>query len=565
MKKILLSGLAALTAATASAFSPQVIEEAYITKFSPDKKYFASFMNGNIGIFETETGEMVASFGDVEMPYSLGDGNCFATDGTFVGGTSYGAAYCKDYEWTQLDIPNPEFSSYAHAITPDCKSIVGIVGMAPISTEDTSTPMMVPAIWDLQDDGTYSDAKILPYPELDFTGRVPQYVTVLDITADGKKAFGQVVDYQGSMVALIVYTRKDDNTWTYSVANDLLNPNHVAFPEWPGEAPSYPVYTNYMTEEEMAAYDEACANWDWESGEEYPAFADFMSETERAAWEAALEAWQNAQDEWFQKFQAFNAVYEQVQTEGKTLLFNNLIVSADEKKVISTNTIIEDDPTSWLGFSENKTPIIIDVETFEATRKTPKNITVTGVTEDMTIFGFNADSYRYAAIYLPDADEPISLLEYYAGNEEMTSFIKENMYHDVESYNWDTGEFETIHDVEITGTPIVTPDASIIGTAAQNDWNYDLPVSMYTFILPGLNTAVNNITDNASTLSVSALKNGCLKINGEAETVMVYDINGALVYKANKPASVVETGLNAGAYIVKVTSKENNITLKVIF
>lgn len=565
MRKLLLSGLAVLAATAAMGAHPTIVENAYITKFSNDGKYFASFVSGCIGIYETETGELVASFGGEDMPYSLGDGTCFANDGTFIGGTPAGAAYCKDFEWTNLNVPHPEFSSYAQSITPDGKYIVGMAGMAPISTDDTAIPMMVPVYWELQADGTYSDAKELPYPALDFTGRVPQYVTAYTVSDDGSKIFGQIQDYGGAFVELIVYTRKSDNTWEYSVAQDLVNPNHVQFPEWPGENPEYPNIFDYMTEEEINNYNEAVENWDYTSGDPFPEYQDFMTEEEINNWDAALSSWQIQQNIWYSKFEAFQEVYEQVQMEGRSMLYNNLFLSKDYKTVFTTTTFVEEDPNSWTGFKETRSPMLINAETFEATVKTPKNVTAICVTDDNTIFGFTESLFRSAVIYAPDADEPVSLATYYESKPEIASWIEENMYHDAETFNWETGEFETLYDCEFTGTPVASANGSLVATAVSNDWDYELPVGHFTYILPGLNSGVKNIMGEAADLKISTLKNGRILIGGHADSLTVFDINGVVVFTTDKPAGIVETGLESGAYIIKASAESGTQTVKAMF
>ena len=134
------------------------------------------------------------------------------------------AAYVKGGEWHLLPVPYPEHTNLAHGITPDGKVICGVVGNDDVSLDATNI-MSLPAVWYLQDDGTYGEPVVLPHPEKDFTGRVPQYVSAISISDDGKTVVGQVRDYRGSMEEPIVYTCNDKGEWSYTlICPELINP-----------------------------------------------------------------------------------------------------------------------------------------------------------------------------------------------------------------------------------------------------------------------------------------------------------------------------------------------------
>lgn len=570
MKKLLLTGCAALTALSAAAFSPYSINNAQVQKLSPDGNVLLAEWGGVITLYDLKNGgQLIATYGSEDEPYSYGHGNCFGPDGMIVGASPYCAAYLKNGVWTELSVPTTEFSSYAQGITPDAKLIVGNVGLAPVSLEDTEVPMQCPVFWTLQNDGSYSEPTMLPYPELDFTGRVPQYVTALCPSDDGKTIYGQMVDYSGSMVALVVYSQKSDGSWEYKVGNNLLNPNNLEFPAWPGDGPEWVNPEDYMTEEELLQYLEAMDNYDWDSDDPYPEYTDFMTDEEKAAYEAALAAYNAAQQEWNNQYEAFMDVLQECQMEGHSMTFNKLLLA--QSGVYTSTTIIDmPDPDNPWDITEKATPMIINAGGQEMTATVypaEESFMLTAVTSDNTMFGFNEYMWRSALVIKPGTETPIELYDYVNEyNPEVASWIKENMYHDVQVLNFETWELETVPDANTTGTPFCTEDMGLIATAVQNIWseNEEDPF-MYTFVLPGASAGIRGVTDEATGLTVNVLKGGRILISGDATDVTVYSLDGQVLYNADVTGTVIETGLGTGAYIVKVNTKNGSKTLKALF
>lgn len=572
MKKTLLLGAAAIVAASASADIPAIYENLQILGISSDGKTAYSENMGTLTLIDIATGNLTEYIGEENNGFVAGQGGCFTTDGMLVGATALGAAYLKDGQWIQLDVPNPQFDSYAQGVTPDGSLIVGMVGMAKMSTDDTDTPMQVPAAWSRNTDGTYGECQLLPYPEKDFSGRVPQYVTAFTPRADGNLVIGQVVDYSGSMTSVIYYTRDNSGKWSYNASlNKLCNPNGLVFPEVPGDAPETPQWTDFMTDEEKAAYDVAVEEWTNEgSGDNstYPKYEDFASDEEKAAYAAAYAAWETAFASWNDKFMAYNAVLMQCFEEGVPVMMNNLYLSADNKSVVSTTSIRYEDPSNWTGISSSYTPITIDLETGKYDIKPHENIVISSLAADGTIFGWTESETvpRKAMVYKPGATEPVSLYGYYQEYApETAAWIKENMIRDIEMYDYESGSWIPVHDVEFTGTPHVTPDLKVLATAVANVWDETVPVNIYSYVLPRSHAGVEGVADDAAdSLKVSVFKGGRIAIEGEADTVTVFDADGRVMFNA-AAADVIETGLASGAYIIKVTSVNGVKTVKAMF
>ena len=223
MKKILLlSAVAALGTAGANALEPQVFENVTINMLSPDGNMGVSSMYGTVTIFDFannktyeygsgEGGVFSDGFGDdtSSITYNVGNGNCISSTGIVVGGLGDDvAAYWENGEWKMLPTGDVTGVYSAHGVSADGGVICGIVPSR--TTGETTT---LPAVWTRKADGTYNDYVILPHPEKDFTGRDPQYITAVAISADGKTVAGQVLDYRGGMPQPIIYRLNDKNEW----------------------------------------------------------------------------------------------------------------------------------------------------------------------------------------------------------------------------------------------------------------------------------------------------------------------------------------------------------------
>lgn len=573
MKKSLLLGAAAAAVVSASAVSPAVYENLQILAVSPDGKTAVSEYQGTMTVIDLESGRLTDYQGEINAGYVPGQGNPFTKDGILVGSTPTGAAYLKDGVWHALNVPNSQFESFAQGVTPDGSRIVGMVGMAKMSIDDMDAPMVVPAIWNRNADGTYGDCVVLPYPNKDFTGRVPQYVTAMTVSDDGSLVVGQIIDYSGRMNSIIYYTLGNDGKWEYNTSlNKLCNPDNLTFPEDPGEAPLAPEWKDFMTAEEYEEYQSDLQDWmasgTWDP-ETYPNPEDYASDEEKAAYAAAQKTYETEYRAWYDKFIAFSTVLDKCLINGTNVLQNNIYLSADKKSVISTSPVSYEDPDSLTGFSMKYTPVIINLETGEYKTKPLDNICVSSVTADGTILGWTEDgiSPRKAMLYTPGSDTPISLYEYFKTEvPETADWMTENMLHPVEIYNPEDYTTSIVDDVDCTGTPHATPDMRLVVTAVENVWDFDTPVQVFSYVLPGKGSGIKCVADtDGESIKVNALKGGRIMIEGNATAVTVYDIDGRTMFSSVPAGSVIETGLASGTYIIKVTANDDVKTVKATF
>lgn len=559
---------------------PIILEEFQGVAISGDARYVVSDLYGTVIIYDTDTDEYVSLIGNGEsISHSLGLGRAINYDGSVIVGESTscgGAGVYKNRKWTALTCPNPDLTNLANAITPNNSRICGSFGMRKRSTEESSIPMLLPGYWDLKSDGSYSEPIMLPYPELDFTGRVPQYITAHTISNDGKTIVGLIRDYAGFMCQLIVYKEDSEGNWSYSLPGaDLTNPKHLEFPQWPGEAPEPMQYAEFMTEDEMNAYTrdyvawyaegEAIGSWNYATE---PDPVDYMTEDEKAFYYECMDVYQIQYGEWEKANAKFMSVYNSCIADGHPLTYNLAYLSGDGKIAVTNTSYSYEDPYSWSGLTEMNAPVVFNLEdgSYQVYPFT-HNAKPSGVTDDYSILASVSSSTtpHAALIFKPGAKDPITLLEYMQeANPSIWEWIKKNMYHDVEFFDMETGEIVIEKDINCTGIPKSDPNMQLFVTYSENLWDYSTQADIFTYILPGKDeTSVNKIADDSAVVGVK--RGGTIIINAAVSHLEIFDLEGRSVYSAIPTADVVETGISSGIYILKAETPKGVRTLKIRF
>lgn len=482
MKKQLLLGAACLFAMTGMAQTLQdgssVIDDAYIMQVSPDGTYGVSSFYGTMTIYNFRTGQkweyMPDEYGEYE--YSLGNGNAISRTGVIVGSTTVNgtAAYWKDGEWNLL----PTFADYrvnlANGITADGKIIVGCV--APSASSEISN---VPAIWTLNAQGTYDGPQILPYPEVDFSGRVPQYILGISISDDGKNVSGQVVDFAGMFLRPLLI-RNIDNKWSYSYIDEELLNKDVVLPPYPGEYnESYPNYEDYMTADELEEYNQAIEDWTYESGLDYPEFTDYMTDEEREEYEAAMAKYEEGYQAWsvlWDEYQEAIWAYTENLPEYDQ---NNAYISPDGKYLSASASTF--DRMTW---TSTTVPFITNVQTLETKTYDQCNGYVFQIMSDGTMLYSNTEEgYNSSYVVLPGEETGTPLYDYIKSfSPEAADWMVENMTHEIEVYDWDTGEFVSGTEF-ITGRACTSFDQRVFVTCEQNMWDYETDAFVFSYLI----------------------------------------------------------------------------------
>ena len=560
MKKIYISIATAMLAAQAMALDPAVYPDFQLVGVSPDGHYAVSALMGTMNVIDLTTGKVTTfEAGDLGATYyEKGVGNFISNTGIVLGSmfNSVNAAYLKDGEWFELPVPDPVLSNMANGITPDGMRICGSVGLSEISLEASSV-MMAPAIWNLQENGEYSDAVMLPYPEVDFSGRVPQYVTAVSISDDGRIVAGQIGDFSGMCPEPIVYTLDDDNNWTYTLpARHLINPDHLELPEDPGDGPMGPDMADYMTAEEQEAYDAAVMEWYMTFEGDYPSPLDYMSPEEVEAYNEAYAEYNVEYNEWFERFQAYYDVLNEIFDSSPEYEFNSVILSGDGKRLVSSQQFSDSDSFTWPRKVEF-TSAIFNLENGEVTvLDKAYNMKPMGISSSYTIVGYTqeSDPTNYVAKVWPDgAEQPETLYSYMTkANANTASWMDENMVHDISIYDWTVDESIVYEDIMVTGVPYTSADMSIIVTQVQNYFDPSTEAMTFSYVLPA-SAEVGVKAVESKDLALSTLPGAVLIVNGKASTLEVFDINGRSVFTASEASGALSTGLGAGIYVVKAT------------
>lgn len=587
MKKTLLLSAAVLMASTPmfAEFSVQQLDNAPFMGISPNGKYSIFTIDGiMLGVVNLED-----MSGDIYMDergsdyyqneYLPGYGTCVANDGSAVGNavlyeptsettysTSDNAVVYKNGELTVLPSPRPDLFNMAHAITPDGSVICGNVGNDNFGL-DSKKIMMVPAVWYRNADGGYDDPVLLPHPETDFLGGVPQSVTANAISADGNTVAGTITATSGFWVYPIVYKRDASGKWSYSLPSLNLFYTHpeVQVPENPGE---YPDMEDFISEEGKAAYDAAMEPWQAAGGNDYstyPALEDFMTDEEKAAYQAACT-----------KYMADKAAYDEAvdaATAGSiTLTFNNVVLSPDGKQFSSTYV-----PDSGFGplkpgkLSPKHSPFMkkgtregettdytvstvfvfnLDDDTYK-TYSCENGVNVTCAANNGILVGYSSDIYTPIAYVMDPAKGVAPMQEYYQEScPAMSTWINENMNYLIETVDGDTGETITEEKL-ISGIPFCTPDMQTITTYTFNSFDLSSDSYYFGYVFQGLPevkpSGVKDVLAKGSLLKVQ--RGGIINVDGDAY-IEVFSTDGSKVFSGNASGSV-NTGLRSGVYVVR--------------
>lgn len=534
-----MAGAMIATGAMAQTTNPAYFTDQAINRISPDGRYIVCEMYGLVTIIDRDNNKTYEYYPDEDTGagYSIGQGNSISNDGIIVAniGLPDAPAYWKDGEWTKLYVGDASQNTcLAQGISADGSRIVGSIGLAGMSI-DEDVLMQAPAYWDADGNGGYGEFVMLPHPLLDFTNRVPQYITAMSISADGKTIAGQVVDYSGMMRMPIVYTQNTDGEWSYSLpVLDRFNPEHLELPAWPGEAPEYPEATDFMTPEKKAEYQQALELY-YMSGydpEMWPEVEDYMSETEKAAYEEAMAAYNVAFDQWSVMTDAFYEVLTKIQDASPNFEFNQCYLDNASELLLQNNYVVDNsDPFAWFPATHPE-PWIINLT--DKTVKIPEGATdklATYIADGGNFVATDTDQIQ-AYIYLNGAF--LSMAEYLKGiSPEFETWVKDHLTHDVENYDWDEDGNLIINVTEevITGIPTCSSDMKYLGGFAYNVWDGSTMVDSW-FV---------DLSDEASVGNITAAA------KAEVKSVTVYDVNGRVVANEN-PAS-----LQKGIYIIATT------------
>lgn len=532
MKKSLLTlACALLCSGAAVAQGSGVMYEGFnFTNVSPNGRWLTENSEGiAVYILDSQTKENWTFFDENYLnTWFIGYGHSVTDEGMVCGSTQVyneeagwgyysDAAYFKGGEWHAL----PQLSgretgmNSANAVTPDEYRICGAQGVDN-SSYDKDNTMMYPVVWTKNANGEY-ECQALPYPNKDFTNRCPQYVTAMDISADGKTVVGQVVDYSGFYTYPIVYTEGADGTWTYRLVNTSLVWDQSKLESLPTvpEEPTYPNVDDYMSEDDMAAYNAAfnyywecydkcvAGDMDWSELPVYPSKNEYISdETKKAEYEAAMDQYQIDNNAWYEAFTNFQNALQEA-TTGASFVFNQVSLSPNGQYYLANMSAPDPnaDPDDFWAPALSL-PKVLDLNSEDgvygiaATDKLTANILDDGsylVTSPARSYARNA----YVANIKSEEITPLVDWLTEKGQNTAADFVKNSCIFTFNDYVWSDEEqsyVETVvADSLITGTPIFSSDGKHIVSWYENPVTYNFDTYVLSLEFSGQEDGIEGV------------------------------------------------------------------------
>ena len=567
--------MSAATAQTMKKYDVRFID------LSPDGKYLFSEEEGTCVVFDVKDSVSYYYGEDGVDSYSFGMGNFSNSMGIVTGSIGSAPAYWKDGKWYELPMGGQTKEGYndADGVTADGKLIVGSISKGDFTTGTTMT--YFPAIWRMNADGTYSDPELLPYPATDFTGRVPQYVTARAVSSDGKVIAGQVQSWDGFAAYPVVWTLDDEGKYQLKeVALDVVCDPNVTFPKYPTYEPEYPSVEDFMSTDEVTAYNEDYAKYN-DSLDLYnqqiidkyptrPSMEDYLVDPDgQKAYSDAMDKYEKDSQAYSDSVEVFDEVYYTAIT-GAAFVFNEVHLSANGKYYLSIIVAPDPnaDPMSW--FPTNiYYPAVIDLETGKVTSIEATNMIGSTVTDEgMVIASSPAVEYtRQAYVVAPGETKPVLFADWVkAKNPAVLDWLKENFSYDGVTYSYDE-EYNLVEtaftDSLITGSMFATPDGTKFVSYVWDAFTETGGWNSFFIDLDGGTNAISTARGNDGNVEV-AFEGGNLSVKGNVESVSLSDLAGRTVYTTSTDFASIPMNGNGGVYIVRVKTADGNVVTKKI-
>lgn len=581
MKRSLLLSTLALIASLSLAQTTTYHADFYFDKMSPNGKWMSGHSLGTILLYNANSGEYeeyIASEDLVAEYYATGIGNCWSNDGILVGAVNdHDCAYYNG-EWNELPIlPENGALNMAHGITPDGSRIVGVVGMSGMNMN--SEQMIKPVYWDRDADGSYGLYQELPYPATDFCGRVPQYVTAIAVSDDGKTVVGQIVDWSGFYIYPIVYTQDAGGEWSYrTYCEGILYPEGAVFNEWPGEEPAAPDYTVYMNEDQKAAYITALNEYNdafnrylngeigWNQVPAEPNPANYIDSDRIDEYNKAVSDYELAIYNYYKEVEEFDAVL-MANMNGGSFLFNNVYVSGNGRYY--SCTLKHTDYTIPTVPISTNTPVKIDLQ--EAADviqmvNTNRDMIASSVMNDgrmivqNPVMAYGRNSYMVSE----DGQTLTAFIDYLENRDsKVAEWVRSKTTFDILYYD-ENYDLVVAEDSVAVGSVHCNAEGTVFGSFMYDEWSENARVVQFSYVI--------DFTTDASVEGVKNERNGmaayvadnALYVQGDVQNVALYDLRGGCVMESKNPGSALSLDVPQGVYVVRLTNDREVYTTKVV-
>lgn len=257
MKKFLLSAFAACCMCAAPAQEnpmPYQSHAAVFTNVSTNGKWAVGSTQG-IGYFLNAQTKNLTLFDD---PSELFDIYGVSNTGVAVGAHTYtgvaGGIRTPCYfteDGNIVDLPFKD-SGVGMGSSEDGSIIVG--------NTNQQGKVNQPVVWYRNASGGYDEYQELSYEVMGFDNRPNQSTWVMGVSNDGLKIYGRLKDASGTICWPVIWERSSASSrdWTYKrLCKDYCFNKDEVCPEWPQYKPEKPVVTEYLNEEEIAAFNKA--------------------------------------------------------------------------------------------------------------------------------------------------------------------------------------------------------------------------------------------------------------------------------------------------------------------
>lgn len=537
---------------------------------SENGKYACSANEGVVVLWNTEKDNNTTTFDD-QYYYCDGVSNDGMMAGS-VGPTGYDQPIIFTTGKT-IYLPMPEDWEWAYGsargISSDGKFVCGHLSDASVDIMDNTTAI-IPVVWEI--DGDNITCTILPYAEKDFTGRCPQGYHPLLVSESKNRILGRQIDYSGFGGAIIVWDRTaPGEPWTYTIlGEDLQYKDGPDFPEYPDE-PKIIDYSDYMTEEEIAAYETAYNNWcnngyvgNAPKREEY-----ITDETRKAQYLEAVEEYNKAAEEYNNKVNEFDNIYYERKSDYSLELYS-FSGSFNGRYVGCPVTKMEFDDYGWptdvpypcyYDIDDNCKLTILDDEKY-ANFGLSGRISDNGdlaVSKPARATMFDA---RNSYVITAGDNKIVNVYEYLGktneGKVNRQTFADGGLEFSWTGYDMETYEQVEVKDSILVGTLLLSADGKNAAGFTTDPNTFTITSwALNSFTTTGINTA--KVSKAEAVLRSNIIEDGVIEFVADVENAALFDLSGAALYSGKPQGSSIAAPAQEGIYILKAKLKNGAV------
>lgn len=472
-----------------------------------------------------------------------------------------------------INLPMPEDREWAYGsargISSDGKFVCGHLSDASVNIMDNTTAI-IPVVWEI--DGDNITCTILPYAEKDFTGRCPQGYHPLLVSESKNRILGRQIDYSGFGGAIIVWDRTaPGEPWTYTIlGEDLQYKDGPDFPEYPDE-PKNIEYSDYMTEEEIAAYETAYNNWcnngyvgNAPKREEY-----ITDETRKAQYLEAVEEYNKAAEEYNNKVNEFYNIYYERKSDYSLDLYS-FSGSFNGRYVGCLVTKMEFDDYGWptdvpypcyYDIDDNCKLTILDDEKY-ANFGLSGRISDNGdlaVSKPARATMFDA---RNSYVITAGDNKIVNVYEYLGktneGKVNRQTFADGGLEFSWTGYDMETYEQVEVKDSILVGTLLLSADGKNAAGFTTDPNTFTITSwALNSFTTTGINTA--KVSKAEAVLRSNIIEDGMIEFVADVENAALFDLSGAALYSGKPQGSSIAAPAQEGIYILKAKLKNGAV------